>query len=133
MCYYSSLRYIAPIDSRVHKANTTAGRGLVCGCRMAFALETEELPRPGTLATASEELLGTLRGDLGHLSANFGLRVELAKDGFKIQGCEGPEHAQAVQKELQAPCIQAKQSTNDNTCYIIMLYYDNIYITRNLV
>lgn len=64
-----------------------------------------QLP-PGTLSKAEEHLRSSLRGDLGHLSANFGLRVEaeVASDSFRVQGCEGPDHAAAVRKELQAVC-----------------------------
>ena len=36
-------------------------------------------------------------------SESFGfLRIQVASDSFRVQGCEGPDHAAAVRKELQA-------------------------------
>mmetsp|Transcript_99050 Transcript_99050/g.236355 ORF Transcript_99050/g.236355 Transcript_99050/m.236355 type:complete len:1014 (-) Transcript_99050:67-3108(-) len=64
-----------------------------------------QLP-PGTLSKVQGQVITDLRGDLGHLSANFRLRVEaeVASDCFRVQGCEGPDHAAALRKELEAIC-----------------------------
>ncbi|CAE7928452.1 unnamed protein product [Symbiodinium necroappetens] len=61
---------------------------------------------PGTLSNAPEQLRSDLRGDLGHFSAMQGVRAEaeVGGDCISIQGCEGPDHALRLRKELEAIC-----------------------------